>query len=35
MSPYLKIGIISLNVFSCGVITLVIWFVCELVSHLT
>lgn len=35
MSLYMKIGIVSLNVFSCGVIVLVIWFVCSLVSYLT
>ena len=35
MSLYLKVGIISLNVFVGGVIVGAIWFVCELVSLLT
>lgn len=35
MSPYMKIGILSLNVFASGVIVGTIWFVCRLVSLLT
>lgn len=35
MSLYLKIGIVSLNVFSTGVIVGTIWSVCELVSLIT
>lgn len=35
MSIYMKIRIVSLNVFSCGVIVGSIWFVCELVSLFT
>lgn len=35
MSLYMKVGIVSLNVFATGLIVGTIWFVCELVTQLT
>ena len=35
MSLYMKVGIVSLNVFVSGVIVVSVWAVCELVSILT